>query len=142
MSEKCFKCGSLKIVKNGVVFGLQRYKCKNCGYQYTKAAPAGKPIHIKMLAHNLYSAGMSMRQIAKVIGVTAQSVSRWINKWHQTYEKEVGSQQILSFVSSDKIGQYVDIAAENKCILLSSTLPSGAKVRIIVQLPDEVDLSL
>lgn len=36
--EKCYKCGSKQIVKNGKVFGGQRYKCKACGYQFTKNA--------------------------------------------------------------------------------------------------------
>ena len=61
--QKCYKCGSKQIVKNGKVFGWQRYKCKECGYQFTKNAPAGKPLHIKLLAHTMYSAGFSMQPL-------------------------------------------------------------------------------
>ena len=31
---KCKSCGSEKTVKNGKVDGKQRYKCKECGYNY------------------------------------------------------------------------------------------------------------
>lgn len=142
MVIKCFKCGGEKIVKNGVVFGWQRYKCKGCGYQFTKTAPAGKPMHVKMLAHSLYSAGMSMRHIARVIGVTPQSVSRWINKWHTVYEKELNNRQVLSVTESEKLMEYIDVKAHRKCIVFSDTMPSDAKVHVIVQLPEGLDSSL
>ena len=30
----CKKCGSVNYVKNGYVYGKQRYKCKECGHNY------------------------------------------------------------------------------------------------------------
>ena len=32
---KCIKCKSDKSVKNGIVSSRQRYKCNDCGYNYT-----------------------------------------------------------------------------------------------------------
>jgi len=32
---KCRKCSSEKRIKFGKADGVQRYKCKNCGYLYT-----------------------------------------------------------------------------------------------------------
>ena len=134
---KCYKCGAMQIVKNGKVFGWQRYKCKECGYQFTKTAPSGKPIHLKLMAHNLYAAGFSMRQIAKIIGITAQSVSRWINKWHTAYETEQGNVQIMYEVDADNILDCINIGQKSKCILLTNFLPSGAKAHIVIEVPEK-----
>ena len=133
---KCYRCGSEKTVKNGMVFGQQRYKCNDCGYQFTKTAPKGKPIHLKMLAHNLYTAGVSMRRIAQLLGVTAQSVSRWINKWHTAYKTERGSSEILYEVNRSNIMDCLNLKANTKCVLLTDFLSSGTKVHIVIELPN------
>lgn len=69
MELKCRKCGATEAIKNGRVFGWQRHKCKACGYQFTKTSPAGKPVHIKLICHELFMAGLSMREIAKIVGL-------------------------------------------------------------------------
>ena len=137
MVIKCYKCGAKNVVKNGKVFGWQRYKCKECGYQFTKTAPSGKPLHIKLLAHNLYAAGMSMRQIADIIGVTAQSVSRWIKKWHIAYQTEIGNTEIKHIEGEKKSLDILNIDNSSSLFLLSNSLPSKAKVHIIVELPKQ-----
>ena len=135
--QKCYKCGSKQIVKNGKVFGWQRYKCKECGYQFTKNAPAGKPLHIKLLAHTMYSAGFSMRQIANIIGITAQSISRWIKRWHSTYTEEMSSTENFMKVSSDELLQIMNISPDDQYIVLRDVLSSGAEVYITVKLPPQ-----
>lgn len=135
--QKCYKCGSKEIVKNGKVFGWQRYKCKECGYQFTKNAPAGKPLHIKLLTHTMYSAGFSMRQIAGIIGITAQSISRWIKKWHSTYTEEMVSSENFMKVSSDKLKDIMNISPNDQYIVLRDVLSSGAEVYITVKLPPQ-----
>ena len=135
--KKCFKCGSDQCVKNGKVFGLQRYKCKRCGYQFTHSAPAGKPMHIKLLAHTLYTAGFSMRRIAQVIGITVQSVSQWIKKWHATYIEEVGNADKVCYTDGKHIATFIDLSSDQKYILLQDKLPSEAEVFLIVRLPEE-----
>ena len=93
MKIKCTKCSSENYVKNGHVFGWQRYICKDCGYQFTKIGERGKPMNIILTAHALYMFGLSIRQIARVVGVSAQSVSRWIKKYHQTYMQDIGNNE-------------------------------------------------
>lgn len=133
--QKCYKCGSKQLVKNGKVFGKQRYKCKECGYQFTKNAPAGKPLHIKLLAHTMYSAGFSMRQIANIIGITAQSISRWIKRWHNTYTEEMISSENFMQVSSDELLDIMNISSADQFIVMRDVLTSGAEVYITVKLP-------
>ncbi|WP_407651239.1 transposase-like zinc-binding domain-containing protein [Candidatus Bandiella euplotis] len=35
MNTECKKCSSSKYVKNGNIRGMQRYKCKECGCNFT-----------------------------------------------------------------------------------------------------------
>ncbi len=133
---KCMKCGGTKAVKNGIVFGQQRYKCTGCGYQFTKEAPAGKPIYLKLICHGLFMSGLSMRDIAKIVGVTAQSVSRWIKKWHSAYMTELGKHQTINVVPTDKLSNTLSDGKKERFLVISTTLPSGVKYNIVVEQPD------
>ena len=81
----CLKCGSEAIVKNGHMKGLQRYKCKHCAYQFTQETPRGKPLKDKILALTLYLSGLSMNMAGQIVGVSAQSVMRWIKIFYAKY---------------------------------------------------------
>ncbi|MBQ8672171.1 MAG: IS1 family transposase [Alphaproteobacteria bacterium] len=135
--QKCYKCGSKQIVKNGKVFGWQRYKCKDCGYQFTKNAPAGKPMHIKLLTHTLYSAGFTMRQISGIIGITAQSISRWIKRWHSTFVEETGYSQKFMRVKSQELLEIMNISQDAQYIVMRDELSSGAEIYITIKLPSQ-----
>ena len=76
MSEaNCKKCGSSSRVKNGLYRGKQKYRCKECGCQYTEGPPAGKPSELKKIAVILHSyCGISMVKIGKMCGVSDVSV--------------------------------------------------------------------
>ena len=137
MEIKCNKCGSVDIVKNGHVFGWQRYKCKDCHHQFSKIAPAGKPMHIKLIAHGLYTAGFSMREAAGIIGVTAQTVSRWIKKWHLAYMTDIGRHKTIYQTTSDNLDTCLDLKKDEQLLVSSMLLPSGAKFNIVVQLPQK-----
>lgn len=142
MELKCLKCSSKKIIKNGIVFGLQRYKCKGCGYQFTKTAPHGKPMHTHLISHGLYEAGFSMRSIARIVGVTAQSVSRWIKKWHIVYKYETRGSEIISDINRHNIFNQLNIKEDEAYFAISDTLPSGAKVHIMIQNTDNKKITL
>ncbi|MBR1648379.1 MAG: IS1 family transposase [Alphaproteobacteria bacterium] len=135
MELKCPKCGSKNIVKNGYVFGCQRHICKSCKYQFTKLSPAGKPIMLQFICHELYLSGMSMRKIASIVGVTAQSVSRWIKKWHGAYMAEIGNHATLFIASKDNLDDCLGIREKDKLLVLSAELPSQAKYNIVIHLP-------
>ncbi len=130
------------MVKNGIIFGAQRYKCKVCGYQFTKIAPAGKPILIKLISHALYFSGLSMREVAPIVGVTAQSVSRWMKKWHPAYLKEVGDKSQIYTASSVDLIKKLDLKDNDKLLVVSTRLPSGAVFHSVVQLPMDNEKSL
>ncbi|NBX77618.1 MAG: IS1 family transposase [Proteobacteria bacterium] len=83
MSEKiaCKNCQSTSYWKNGMKKDKQRYKCKDCGYQFTNTPPRGKPEKLKEIAVTLYVyCGISMLKIGKMCGVSDVSVLNWIKK--------------------------------------------------------------
>ena len=136
---RCPKCGSKEITKNGWVFASQRYKCKDCSHQFTKITPAGKPLFLKLICHSLYVAGLSMREISGIVGVTAQSISRWIKKWHPAYLADIGSQGTFHTVKSNNLLKELNIQKNERIIISSTVLPSGAKFNIVIQIPDKTN---
>lgn len=120
MEINCIKCGSKEYVRNGRVFGWQRYKCKSCGYQFTKMGERGKPLNIWLTCHGLYVFGLSMRQIARVVGVSAQTVSRWIKKWHQTYMYEIGCRETQIKTTPEDLVSCLNLSPQDQ-LMVSST---------------------
>jgi transposase len=81
MSEhpgRCPRCGGTTLIRSGHACGRQRWRCKGCGRQFTRATPRGMPAAVKREAVELYCTGLSMNAIAKRLGVAAQSVLRWV----------------------------------------------------------------
>ena len=85
---KCKKCNSDKTVKAGLVKGEQRYKCKECNYQFVPTRNRNKNENTKMTAVWLYMHGLSFRTIAKFLSVSASGVLKWIKQFaKENYEK-------------------------------------------------------
>ena len=81
----CKKCGSTAYHKSGHIHGKQRYKCKQCGHQYTKTTPQGKLERDKIISLVLVLSGLSMNATAQIIGVSTQTVMRWIRKMYDKF---------------------------------------------------------
>jgi IS1 family transposase/transposase-like protein len=82
------QCQSDRIVNNGSTAGKPEKLCKRCGYQFTRTTPRGKPLAMKVHAVLLYLSGISMRRIAFLVRVSAQSVLNWIRDFATAhYEK-------------------------------------------------------
>ena len=78
----CPRCASSNKIKNGKVNGKQRYKCKECGYNYTVAKfSRGYPKEIKLKALHLYLEGLGFRSIERVLGISHVSVINWIKQF-------------------------------------------------------------
>ena len=75
----CKKCSSKRYVKAGHVRGMQRYKCKECGCQFTHTKTRGVNPALKSFAVVMYShCGMSMGNLAKLFKVSTVAVLKWI----------------------------------------------------------------
>ncbi len=84
----CPKCNHDYTIKSGKVKGSQRWKCKGCGFQFTRTTPRGRPLWQKSLAVFLYCHGVSMNALAKMFQVQTSSILKWIRKFaKEHYEK-------------------------------------------------------
>jgi transposase len=88
MALRCKRCGSEEQVKNGFMKGLQRYRCKACGLNFTETPPRGIPLHIRLTAVLLYMSGLSMNRTAKLLGVSTPSVMTWIEQFAKAYAQK------------------------------------------------------
>jgi transposase len=88
MALRCKRCGSEEQVKNGFMKGLQRYRCKACGLNFTETPPRGMPLQIKLTAVLLYVSGLSMNRTAKMLGVSTPSVMTWIEQFAKAYAQK------------------------------------------------------
>jgi len=105
---KCPKCNQEHIVKNGIIWEKQRFKCKECGYQFTSPLPRGKSQKIKINSLVLYLSGLSMNAIAHILGVSAQSVMRWIREFAATLPaEEMKINNNLQEIEFDEFWHYI-----------------------------------
>jgi transposase len=92
----CKKCGSGQAVKNGVIGGRQRYKCKDCGYNYREGdnRTNDKVAAKKALCILLYAmAKGSYRMIGRILQIDHTLVYRWIRSFGESLpEPEVSGE--------------------------------------------------
>lgn len=75
----CKKCSSYNYSKSGHIRGLQRYVCKDCGYQFTLTKPRGVNPGLRKLGVLLYAHfGVSLSGVARLCKVSVQAVVKWI----------------------------------------------------------------
>ena len=140
MNEKppCPTCQSIEVVKNGKVQGKQRYKCKSCSLQFTRLTPRGRPAQEKAMAVTLYTLGLSIRAIARLIGVSPTAVLKWIKTFAKThYEKPAPGDAII--VELDEMWHYLGskktsygsgkLIVEKLESLLTGNVEEGIRVR-------------
>ena len=81
MELSCKRCGSASFVKNGFVRGIQRYRCRACGCNFTATAKRGRSEATRALAVLLYSFGKaSFRWLGKLLNVSAVSTYKWVRQ--------------------------------------------------------------
>src|SRR3954469_17775617 len=88
MGLQCKRCGGEEHVKNGLMRGKQRYRCKACGLNFTDTPPRGMPLRVKGTAVLLYLSGLSMNRTAKLLGVSTPSVMTWIERFAEVYAQK------------------------------------------------------
>ena len=83
-TNSCPRCGHDHVVKNGVVLGKPRSKCRGCGYQFTRRDKRGQPLRVVHTAVMLYLFGLSMNAIARLLGVSTPAVLYWVRTTART----------------------------------------------------------
>ncbi len=141
MQLKCLRCGCEQAVKNGFIFGLQRYKCKKCGYQYTRTKPHGRSDHEKRTAVMLYASGLSMSMIARLVGVSVQTISRWVRTFYTKKLEEIPKMEPMKKVTLQQMLDFFESLSKEdlgrECFIFSAKLPSGTDIRIMIDNPKQ-----
>ena len=74
--------------------------------QFTRLTPRGRPAQEKAMAVTLYTLGLSIRAIARLIGVSPTAVLKWIKTFAKThYEKPAPGDAII--VELDEMWHYL-----------------------------------
>ena len=107
MGLRCKGCGGEEHVKNGLMRGKQRYRCKTCGLNFTDTPPRGLPLALKATAVLLYVSGLSMNRTAKLLGVSTPSVQAWIEQFAQAYAQKPAPEGRALVIELDEMWHYL-----------------------------------
>ena len=80
---ECKNCKSQNTVKNGIKRKKQRYKCKECGYNFVigNAHQSPQKLAKKAMVVILYGLGKgSYSMLAKIFGVTNGTIHNWVTE--------------------------------------------------------------
>ena len=104
----CSKCNCSKSVKSGKIKGIQRYKCKECGCNYTvELKSTAKPPSLKKQALHLYLEGLGFRSIGRILGVSNVSVLNWIRDFGKNVQELHSTSQEIEMVEVDEMHSYL-----------------------------------
>jgi transposase len=101
----CPKCSSEKCVKDGIIKGRQRYRCKSCDFRHT-VQHRGKSPDVKRQALELYLEGLDFRSIGRFLKCSHVAVYNWIKSFGKA-AKELRSDSAPKVVEMDKMHTYV-----------------------------------
>jgi len=104
----CPKCQAESYIKYGHVSGKQRYRCKQCGCQFTRSTTKGISTHIKRFALQLYLEGLGFRSIERVLNVSNVTVMRWVKKYaYQLMALQEQQQCTVDVIEIDELHHYI-----------------------------------
>jgi hypothetical protein len=97
-----------KSVKSGIIKGRQRYRCKDCGCNYTvELKSTGKSKLIKKQALHLYLEGLGFRSTGRFLGVSNVSVLNWIRSFGKEVQELNSESQEIEMVEADEMHSYI-----------------------------------
>lgn len=144
---RCLKCGSKNAKKNGFIKGKQRYKCRVCGYQYTREIQRGMTAFDRNFALILFTIGLSRSYIAKIMDVSVTTISRLISLYYTDEfldelrrNRKAKKFQLLKISPKDVIQKMViqglpERKLENDAYVLAATMKNGVKIDFVFELP-------
>ena len=109
-NPNCPKCAAAGTVRNGIINNRQRFKCKQCQYNFT-VEKLGKGIssYYVVKALQLHIEGVGFREIERLLGVSHVSVMNWVKKYqikapdnrdyHPTY-RVLNHKELAEFVAT------------------------------------------
>ena len=108
---RCPKCSQDNKVKNGIKYGRQRYKCRNCGCYYTRDKLRGASLGRKLEELRWYLEGSSFRSIGRCMGVSNTTVLNWIRTFGESVKTYVNTHMIndakhIDFIEIDEMWHF------------------------------------
>lgn len=104
----CPRCKSLEKTKNGIIKGIQRYKCKSCNYNFTVEIKSARYCEaFKKKALVLYLEGLGFRAIGRILGVSNVSILNWIRAFGEEIPLLQRDPQEVKIAELDEMHSYV-----------------------------------
>ena len=104
---KCPKCKSENHVKNGIIKGQQRYKCKSCMFNYSvEFKSTATRDYTRRFALMLYLEGLGFHSIGRLLHVSHVSVINWIKKYGKQLES-LKNDKPVNIVELDELHTYL-----------------------------------
>ena len=137
---KCKNCDSDKISKNGTVRNKQRYRCKQCGFNFVLGDERTdeKTIALKALVVMLYSIGKSSYgMLGKIFKRNRSLIYRWIREAGLECEapaadgeiREIEFDEMWHFIQSKK----TNFGSSKPLIAARGRLSHGYSVVVMLQ---------
>jgi transposase len=112
---ECKNCRSKNTTKNGKARGKQRYKCKDCGYNFVVGHAHQSPQKQakKAIIVILYSIGKgSYRNLAKIFGLSSGTIHNYVKEAAESLaETEIGDE--ITEIEFDEMWHYIGKKNEN-----------------------------
>ena len=99
----CPKCHGEGCVKDGIVSGRQRYRCKGCGYRHTVAERGA----VRRQALQLYLEGMGFRAIDRFLEAGHVAVHYWVKSFGKAVESVRSAATEVKVVEMDELHSHV-----------------------------------
>ena len=112
---ECKNCKSNKTVKSGKVRGKQRYKCKECGYNFVVGdeRTCDKIIALKALCVVFYSLGKgSYNMLGKIFKRDRSLIYRWIREAGLNTEETLIDGEITQ-IEFDEMWHFIESKKQN-----------------------------
>jgi Transposase and inactivated derivatives len=104
---KCSKCQSEHHVKNGIIRGVQRYKCKECGnnfsIDYSQVIEKEKKRRFGLA---MYLEGLGFHSIGRLLNVSHVTVMNWVEKYGKGLSS-IRNPKPVQVMELDEIHSYV-----------------------------------
>ena len=103
----CPKCKSGNKVKNVIVRGLQRYRCKDCGNNFTvEKKSTSVSDSTKRFGLMMYLEGLGFNSIGRLLGVSHVAVLKWVKKYGKQLNKITNTQPVR-VIEMDELHSYI-----------------------------------
>lgn len=106
-TPQCPQCDSRNVSRNGIIKERQRFKCKDCNYNFT-VGKIGKSIdsYYVIKALQLYIEGVSYREIERLLGISHVSVMNWVKKYQVKIPKQTQYHPTYKILNHKELAEF------------------------------------